>query len=78
MAKLKSFFTFQVQDVSNSTEPNCLPGGPHKTTSPCLRLIAFIACFAVDLFFPWHAASVSIKKLNLTRGISCSKFFILA
>ena|SRR5436190_13830683 len=74
MPRLKSFFIFWEQDVSNSTVPNCLSGGPHKTTSPLLRSIAFIVSFAGVLFFSLHDRSINKNKLK-TQAIFPVIFF---
>src|SRR5258708_6504640 len=63
-ARLKSFFTFFEQEMSNVTEPNCLSGGPHRTTSPLLRLIAIISPEDIFLFFILHDASTGKIRNN--------------
>src|ERR1043165_5410727 len=78
MARLKSFFTFPEQDVSNSTDPNCLPGGPHTTTSPCLRLMASIISLEGAVSLGWHEENANKKRPKNTGGDVCNAFFILA
>src|ERR1019366_5774479 len=75
--RLKSSFTLSEHDVSNSTVPNCLSGGPHKTTAPLLRLIAFIASLEGALFFLWHDKSINKNEMKNDRCLGCNNFFII-
>jgi hypothetical protein len=77
MARLNSFFTFLEQDVSNSTTPNCLPGGPQETSSPRLRLIALRVSGEGAPFFPSHDTNVHKKKMETNGDMIGSTFFIL-
>src|SRR5687767_5574038 len=61
-ARLKSFFTFPEQDVSNPTEPNCLSGVPQAIISPLLRVMALIASIEGVFFFSLHAKKVNKNK----------------
>jgi hypothetical protein len=64
MARLKSLLTFTEQDVSNSTEPNWLPGEPHKATSPLFRLIDCMVFCDGTLLLLVHETSTHKNKLK--------------
>src|ERR1035437_8738062 len=64
MARLKSAFTFSLQDILNSTDPNCLSGGPQEMIAPLFNFNWSMSSFDGPEFFPWQAARRDAEKIN--------------
>ena len=76
MAGLKSSFIFSLQDISNSTEPNCWTFGPQEITDPLLRFISFIISFDGLAFFSLQDRGTRDSKIKNTGGNCNNNFFI--
>src|ERR1700733_2315154 len=71
IARLKCCFSFWLQEVSNSTEPNCLSAGSQEMISPLLRPIESMFSFDGPALLSLHDSHINDntkKYMGCTPG----------
>src|SRR5882757_9050818 len=76
MARSKCCFSFLLQEVSNSTEPNCLSPGPQEMSSPLVRLMELMASFEGPAFLSTHEIGIDDNAIKYNGSNPGNDFFI--